>query len=114
MFDILHLHNGIECKVFDRPDSLKHDINVNDIIVIDSIFYKVYEIQYRFDVRGGDKIMPLERMIIARNREEEVKYQSVYGNINRMERAIDFFKKAHKYLNTGHSLQSAYETIYNE
>jgi len=114
MFNVLHLLNGKECTVFDCPQSMNRDINVDDFINVEGIIYKVFSVKYTFSIRGGNELQPIERMVMARNKEEFVEYQSVYGNINRMERAIDFFKKVHPLLNTGHSLESAYEKLYNE
>jgi hypothetical protein len=114
MFHTLYLYNGNDTKVFDCPMSLKQEININDVIAINEMYYKVYDIQYRFEVRGVINLMPVERKISARNRDEDTEYKSLYANNNRMQRAIDFFKRVNPLLNTGHSLESAYEKLYNE
>jgi len=111
---ILHLHKGKECKVFDFPMSAKKHIEIGEIIAINEVYYKVYDVQHRFQIRGGNNLMPFEIKVTARDKDEELEYRSVYANINRMERAIHFFQNVHPLLNTGHSLQSAYEKLYNE
>lgn len=50
---VLHLHKGKDTLVYDCPMSNKKFIEVGEIIAINGTYYKVYDVQHRFEVRGG-------------------------------------------------------------